>query len=40
MKKILLGVGAAICVVAGILAIWKLVIPFIGVVFSWLRGLF
>lgn len=34
MKKILLGVGGLAGVVVGALLIWKVVIPFIGMVLS------
>lgn len=38
MKKLLYGIGAVAGIVVGALMIWKLVIPFIGFVFSWFAG--
>lgn len=39
VKKVLLGIGAVAGVAVGALLIWKVVIPFIGMVFSWMTGL-
>lgn len=38
MKKAFCFIGSVIGVIAGLMAIWKLVIPFIGCVFSWFTG--
>lgn len=40
MKRLLYSIGAVAGIVAGALIIWKLVIPFIGSVFSWFAGWF
>lgn len=38
MKKAFYFIGVVIGVIAGLVAIWKLVSPFIGYVFSWFKG--
>lgn len=38
LKKVLCVVGGILGVVLGFLAIWKIVIPFIGNIFSWFMG--
>lgn len=40
MKKAVLGIGAGVGVILGVIVIWKVVVPVIGQVFSWIMGVF